>query len=194
VTDSSTGGYLYATNSGLEGQGLQRAIQQWIVGVTGLDGALVRPRWQLEPPNVPEDGQVWVAFGLGNASVENYPYVEHDPTGDGKDTLQRHERFEVLCSAYDLGSTGLADETLSLFRDGIAIPQNLEGLRQSGISLIEVGDMISVPVLLKQRWYYRVDMTVVLRRQITREYAVLNVVSASGEVLTSDITVNFATP
>jgi hypothetical protein len=184
VSDSSTGGFLYATDPGLEGQGLQRVIQQWITGVTGLDGSLVRPRWQTEPPNIPVESEVWVAFGIGNASVENYPYIEHDPTGDGKDILQRHERFEVLCSAYDLGSTGLADETLSLFRDGMAIPQNQEALRQNGISLIEISDMVSVPVLLKERWYYRVDMNVVLRRQIMREYAVFNIASANGAVFT----------
>jgi hypothetical protein len=185
VPNSTTGGFLTASTPGLEGQDLQRFIQQWIVGVSGLPANMVRPRWQIEPPNIPTEGNVWIAFGIGNTRTDAYPYVEHDPTlndGSGGDRLQRHEDFDVLCSAYDLGSTGMADATLSLFRDGTAIPQNRELLRANDLMLVEVGDMISVPTLLMQRWNYRVDMSVRLRRQIIREYPVYSILSASGGV------------
>jgi hypothetical protein len=185
MSDSAVGGYLLASTTGLEGQDLQRFLQQWLVGMTGLDPTLVRPRWQPEPPNIPVETVAWLAFGIGNTSADVFPYVVHDPDlndGQGGDRLQRHEEFDMLCSAYDLGSTGQADAVMSLLRDGTAISQNRDYLRSAGIALIEAGDMLSVPSLLMERWNYRVDMTLRLRRQIDREYPVFHILSASGGV------------
>lgn len=64
---STTGGFLppAPAPAPLEGAALMDAIQAWVVGVTGMDGKLVRPAWQPEPPVVPEAGASWAAFRLG---------------------------------------------------------------------------------------------------------------------------------
>lgn len=178
--NSSTGGYLAPAGSPapLEGQALNRFIQGWVVGITGLAGSMVRPRWQPEPADIPDAGDAWAAIGITERPSDTFPYVGHDPaggTGDGADNLQRHEMLGVLASFYDLGTNGLADYYASLLRDGAAIAQNRETLETSGFNLIDVGDMTTVPSLLKSRWLYRVDLPFRLRRAIARSYPVLNV-------------------
>lgn len=185
---SATGGALSPAVSPapLEGQTLNRFIQQWIVGITGLDGTMVRPRWQAEPPNIPTAGTAWAAIGITSRPSDTYPYVRHDPTGLGSDELQRHETLNLLASFYDLGTNGLADNYAALLRDGAAIPQNLEPLTVAGMALVETGDPVAVPSLLKTRWLYRVDLPVSLRRQINRIYPVENLLSSQGTLLAND--------
>lgn len=186
--DSSTGGPLSpaVAPAPLEGQGLNRFIQQWIVGITGLAGNMVRPRWQPEPPDVPDAGDAWAAIGITARAADTFPAILHDPTGDGADDLQRHETLAVLASFYDLGTNGLADLYASLLRDGLAIPQNSEPLASAGFGLVDVGDLTTVPSLLKSRWLYRVDLPFHLRRAIVRSYPVLNVESADISVVVND--------
>ena len=45
------------------------------------------------------------------------------------------------------------------------------------------GRLVAVPELIKERWQYRVDLTIELRRQIYRAYPVL-------DVLEADVTLN----
>jgi hypothetical protein len=185
--DSASGGPLASAGAPapLEGQALNDFLQQWIVGITGLDGTMVRPRWQAEPANIPDSGVAWAALGITTRSADAFPAVVHDGTGEGTDQLQRHEQLTVLCSFYDTGVNGQADKLATLLRDGTAIAQNREILTIAGMNLVSVGEAIAVPSLLKQTWLYRVDLPVVIRRIILRSYAVLNVESAVG-VLSAD--------
>lgn len=181
---SATGGYLAPIPPDpLEGKELLRFIQQWIVGLTGLDGKMVRPRWQPEPPNIPSAGEVWAAIGITARPSDTFPYVSGPE-------LQRHELLNVLTSFYDLGSGGQADAMAARLRDGSAVPQNREVLTKNNFALIEVGEIITLPSLLKQRWLYRVDLNVLLRREIVRTYAVLDLVSAQVSLDGNDISIN----
>lgn len=175
--DSSTGGPLLPSSGPLEGQALNRFIQQWIVGISGLDGTMVRPRWQTEPSNIPDAGEAWASIGISVVSSDDFPFV------DGVD-LQRHEDLNLLCSFYDLGTNGLASYYAALVRDGTAIPQNREVLTNAGMGLASVGALQAVPSLLKLRWLYRVDLPLVVRRAIQRNYDVLWVLSADGRLRT----------
>lgn len=171
---SATGGPLQPAPPGpLEGQDLLRFVQQWIVGITGMDGKLVRPRWQPQPPNIPQAGEAWAAIGITSRPSDTYPYVNGD-------YLQRHEVLNLLSSFYDLGYSGQADDLAARLRDGTAVPQNREVLTNAGFALISVGELVAVPSLLKQRWLYRVDLPIVLRREIERIYPVLTL--ESGDV------------
>lgn len=171
---SATGGPLQPAPPGpLEGQDLLRFIQQWVVGITALPGDMVRPRWQPQPPNIPAAGQAWAAIGVTSRPSDTFPYVEGD-------YLQRHEILNVLSSFYDLGSNGQANDLAARLRDGTSVPQNREMLTNSGFALISVGEVVAVPSLLKQRWLYRVDLPIVLRREIERTYPVLTL--ESGDV------------
>jgi hypothetical protein len=181
--------YLAPQGTGpLEGADLEDAVHDCIAGITGLTGSLVRPRWQPEPGNIPAAATAWAAFGFENRVTSEFPEVIHDGaanTGAGADRLHQHETLTVRTSFYDLGAAGLADKYAALLRDGLFIAQNREALAQAGgILLVSVGDASPAPILLKERWLYRVDLTFTIRRQIDRTYAVPNITSASAKVLT----------
>jgi hypothetical protein len=185
VNTSASGGYLApeAVPAPLEGEALLRFIQQFVVGITGLPGDMVRPRWQPEPPNIPSAGEAWAAIGVSARPSDTYPYVgEIDTPEGGVAELQRHEDLNILSSFYGLGSGSLADEFCARLRDGLSISQNLEPLFHAGMGFISCGVPVAVPSLLKERWLYRVDLPFGIRRAIVRRYPVRTILSAEGEV------------
>lgn len=187
--DSSTGGPLLPIPSGpapLEGQALNRFLQQWVAALTGLPGNVVLPRWQADPANIPDAGTSWAAIGVTQRVADNFPHIHHDPTGEGTDILIRHESLTLGCSFFDLGTNGQADYYAALLRDGSAIAQNREIFDLNGFALVNVGETVAVPVLTKQRWMYRVDMNVFLRRAIERSYPVLNLQRVQGTIVNDD--------
>lgn len=188
MTDSSTGGYLIPSGAPapLEGQALLDFLHGVIVGITGMDGTLVRPAWQSEAPNIPDAGTAWCAFRIARRAPDAYAFVKHNVDGQGADAMQRHEALHVLCSFYDLGSGGLADGLCSSFRDGLSVAQNRESLTRANMGLVKTGEPVPVPVLIKTRWLYRVDLEWILRRQVDRIYPVLNIVSAQGSIVSDD--------
>lgn len=185
MNTSATGGYLLpdVPSPPLEGKALLQFLQAVVVGITGMDGTLVRPRWQAEPPNIPAADVAWCSFGIMGRSADTFPYVKHfgeDDINGGYDYLMRHEQLELLTSFYDLGVSGEADYYASILRDGLAIAQNREALYLGGFVLAYTGDLTPVPTLLKERWLYRIDFPFTLRRQIDRKYSVLNILSFQG--------------
>jgi hypothetical protein len=181
--DSSTGGYLSpaASPAPLEGQALNRFLQGIVVGITGLPGNMVRPRWQAEPPNIPAFGVDWAAIGIIDRKADTFASQIHSPTGNGSDTVYRQEILEVLCSFYGPD----ADQYASYLREGLSVSQNRETLQQNAFGLIDVGDVKTVPDFVKERWIYRVDVTIRFRRAIEYVYPVLNILS-SGITLETD--------
>lgn len=185
ANNSTTPGYLAPTDLTPQGQELNRLLQQWVVGITGLDGKMVRPRWQPEPPDIPDAFVAWAAIGIENTISDAAPFVSHDPLGDGSSRLQQNETFVLMSSFYDTGANGLADALCSRLRDGCAIQNNRDMLLP--IKLVSVPtDTQTVPVLLKERWLYRVDMPITMRRQIDRSYAIFNIRSVGGNLRTDD--------
>lgn len=183
MTTSATGGYLTPDPDGpqpLEGDALVDFFQAVVVGCTGLDGRNVRPRWQPEPPNLPEADVSWCAIGTTLRRSDSYAVVTHDPNGDGGDALQRQQEIELLCSFYGPG----ADSYAEILRDGLQIAQNREALQLAKMAVKSTGDALPVPALVKERWRYRVDVLVIFTRQINRTYKVLNLLTAEGELHT----------
>lgn len=183
--NSASGGFLQpsAAPSPLEGQDLNRFLQQIIVGISGLDGTLVRPRWQTEMPVIPDAATVWAAMGITTRPRDTFAAIVHGSSGQGYDELRRHETLHTLCSFYDTGVNGQADKFCAIVADGLAIPQNREVLTLNGFGLVNTGDPTAVPSLWKERWLYRVDLQILFRRQIKRQYQVLNLLSAQGEFI-----------
>lgn len=179
----------------LEGQDLNRFLQQWIVGIVGLAGEMVRPRWQAEPGNIPNAGDAWMAFGIRERPSDTFPFVGHKPdVGEfGSNELQRNEELNLLCSFYDLGTNGLADDYCARLRDGVMIEQNRDPLYFAGMGLVDTGEPTPVPSLFKARWLYRVDLRLTVRRLIQRIYAVPSLASAEGEII-GDGTQTFIRP
>ncbi|MCX5516232.1 hypothetical protein C3941_19780 [Kaistia algarum] len=182
---SATGGYLVPTGTPPgEDDSLADALQAAVVGITGLDGTLVRPRWQATPPQQPSAATSWAAVGVVLATPDANAYIAHDPTGDGADKMQRHETLEVLVSFYGPQASANA----ARLRDGLALAQNRDMIRTAtttagvdiGLSFIACGTVIAVPDLVNQRWLRRCDLPLTFRRRIDRTYPVLNLLSAQG--------------
>lgn len=191
ANDSSTGGPLAPLPSPapapLTGLALNNFLQGWVVGITGLDGTFVRPRWQPEPPIIPDAAIAWCAIGIRDRRGDAFPFIGHDgdgSSGNGFDQIIRNEELDLLCSFYDLGSNGMADLLAELMRDGAVISQNREVLKAQNFDIGFVGDVIPVASLLKSRWLYRVDLPIQVRRQVVRQYPVLNILSAVSGILT----------
>jgi hypothetical protein len=67
-------------------------------------------------------------------------------------------------------------------------------LTRAGMGFVSCGDLTAVPVIIKQRWLYRVDLPFSIRREIVRIYPVLDVLTAHATVVTdSGVSVTIAT-
>jgi hypothetical protein len=176
---SATGGYLQPTNTGpLDDQALDIFIQNWLVGLAGITSSLIRPSWQPEPPNLPPATTTWVGFGITITDTDSYPAEVHQAAGNGHTELRRHETLEVLVSCYGPNARSLA----RLIRDNAQIPQNLEVLTSNGYGLIDADRLPVVPELVKETWLMRVDLKINLRRQVVRDYDVLNLLEGVGQI------------
>ena len=188
---SATGGLLTPnpTPAPLEDDLLLNFIQEWIVGLTGLVGANVRPRWQPEPPNIPQESVDWVAFGITKRVADTFAAELHYPTGNGYNEIRRHEVLHLLASFYGPHASSIG----ARFRDGMQVAQNLEILSLNNMGLVESGDLHLVPELIKEKWMYRTDLPFSIRRQIVQYYAVQNIATAAAtvnnEIYTEAITI-----
>ena len=196
ANSSSTGGFLTPDSrpAPLIATALEDFLQAIVAGITGIDGQLVRPRWQAIPPQQPPQHTDWCAIGIIEREADLNPYLAHDGTandGRGADHMQRHETLTLLCSFYG----PQADTHASLMRDGLYMAQNREGLTEHGFGLVETGTIRTVPEPVNQVWVRRCDIEIRVRRVIERTYRVENIKSASGTIGADDgLTTNWSTP
>lgn len=174
---SATGGYLQQVAGPLEGLDLRRFIGTVLVGVSGFEPELVRPAWQQNPPPVPNIDTNWMAFGITARRADNDPYqVEKD---DGQRTLMlRHEELDIMLAFYGPDCLQKAAEV----REGFELTQNTESLLLAGMAYIDLSDIIHAPELVNDRYFDRADTTLTIRREVRREYRILNFVSANGAI------------
>jgi len=185
ANDSSTGGYLSPAvgSPPLEDDALDDLLHDLVAGVTGLPGSMVRPRWQPTVPKQPEPSVNWCAIGVTVQTNDASPAIQHDPAGDGSDVYQRHQDIELLCTFYGPAAKGYAQ----MLVDGLAIPQNNEQLGLNDMKFVSAGTIRAAPDLVNQQWVRRYDVTVALRRKITRTYPVLNLLSAQVKTETDSV-------
>lgn len=164
------------TPAPLEGQALLDFFQGWFQGLTALPGSMIRPRWQPEPANLPSVTTDWMAFGITYRDSDTFVVELHFPSGSGYNELRRHEVLTISVSFYGPN----ADNYSHLLRDGMQVSQNRELLTLNSMGLVETGSVTPMPELIKDKWYYRLDMNIKVRRQIVRQYAVSSLLSASG--------------
>ncbi|MDN7895877.1 hypothetical protein QZM82_06670 [Burkholderia cepacia] len=182
MNDSSTGGYL-APAVGTppdEDDALDDLVHDLVAGVTALPPDLVRPRWQPVVAKQPEPGVNWCAFGIQTQTPDTSPAIVHNGANEGSDTYIRHQDLEVLCTFYGPAAKGYAQRLV----DGLALPQNREQLQLLDMAFVNVSEIRAAPDLVNQQWVRRYDMTVKLRRKVTRTYAVLNLKSVQASTTT----------
>ena len=178
---SASGGYLTPAGTPTPAdEALEDILQPMVVGITGLPGKMVRPRWQSGNPKQPEPNVDWCAFGVMHTKQDANPAIEHDGTGDGADQYQRHQDVTLLATFYGPNAQAYGQ----LLSDGMYVPQNSEALKALNMVFVEAGDLIAAPDLLNQQWVRRYDLRIRLRRKIECTYPVLNILSADTPVIT----------
>ncbi|AYQ38332.1 MULTISPECIES: LIC_12616 family protein [Burkholderia cepacia complex] len=182
MNDSSTGGYLAPAvdTPPDEDDALDDLVHDLVAGVTALSPDLVRPRWQPIVAKQLEPSVNWCAFGIQTQTPDASPAIVHNGANEGSDTYIRHQDLEVLCTFYGPASKGYAQR----LADGLALPQNREQLQLLDMAFVNVSEIRAAPDLVNQQWVRRYDMTVKLRRKVTRTYAVLNLKSVQASTTT----------
>ena len=200
TTDSSTGGYLSPTLPATElyDDALEDFLHDLVVGITGLDPTMVRPRWQPETPILPDangpgigmgpfgsggfGAQPWAAIGVINRTPDAYSYVAHtagtsgSPATPGFDTEYRSEILTVQLSFYGPSAESLTAQLCM----GLKIAQNREQLMKLNYPLVNTDAPVNVPELIQERWVFRTDLTFRVRHMAQYQYAVLDVASAQA--------------
>lgn len=147
------------SNGSAYGQALEDLFQAFIVSITGLEGSLVRPRWQPEPPPMPSITENWCAFGIKTITPDDGPYFDTDAS-------IRHEKIELFLSFYGEQGQNISHQ----FRDAIALPKNLSQLKSEQIKLIEISAITTAPDFINQQYVHRYDVVVTFRRKTTRQF------------------------
>lgn len=179
MNTSATGGYLLpqAQPSVFGTQTFEEFLQQVFVGISGLSGNLVRPRWQPKPPTQPDNDVNWLSIGLTEDDSDTNAYVGVDSNGNNQ--FMRMEALSVECMFY--GPRSL--EVGKIVRDGFQIRQNLETLQASNMNFVNTSRMVRTPDFVNELWIDRWAMTVYMRREILRVYPILTLLSGSGSLI-----------
>lgn len=184
MSDSSTGGYLAPDpdpDGPLYDYALEDFFQGVIVGITGLPGSMVRPRWPVTPANMPSADTNWVAFGvtLGDRQWNAFQKFDAKRGPNGSYIVEGVEALQVKASFYGPDNFALQRR----FENGLQLAQNREVLGTQNINFLDFGVPVNVPALFKERWVLRSDVLVSFNRWATRVYPVQTILSA-------DVTLN----
>jgi len=175
---TANGGYLVPNIDPTDKQ-LRNFFQKMIVGITEIEGKLVRPRWQPNPPKQPENNIDWCAFGWQAVNSDANASVLTNENGEAG-ILRRDENIELLATFYGPNAMGYA----SMLRDGLEIEQNRYVLRQNGVAFQGEDGIVHLPEQINDIWYDRQDLTLNFTREVRREYNVLSFIGASGIIIT----------
>lgn len=183
---SASGGFLGPLTSAPDDDlDLDLFMQSLVVGLTGLKGENVRPRYvtlddeeRASPRNLNQRDN-WAAVGVMSMEADGQPAMIHDGEGEGASTQVQHLTLDVLASFYGPRSSALAE----LLRSGLYVAQNREALFRAGMGLIDVGTGRRVPEIVNTSPRRRTDIGFRLRRRVERTYAVRNVLELDGTLI-----------
>lgn len=186
---SATGGFLYPTTpTAPNDQELEDILQPWIVGLSGLDGSLVRPLQQEDPPPRPPREVTWISLGVKShrrdwsAFNHHVSFLQNKEDGSqtrvSYDEQYRNEELEIILSCY--GPT--ADATSAALWNNAQVAQNREYLYLHSLFFTSVEDPITVSEKIKQKWLRRVDLRIRLRRGVSLRYPVLDLESVPIDI------------
>jgi hypothetical protein len=164
---------------------LQDQLQAVVVGLTGMDGTLVFPRSQQNPPDMPDLDITWAAIGISKKSRWTFAFSNHYPSQVGNQPstsrVIREEDLWALASFF--GPT--ADAMSETFSMGFQLAQNRQAMQQLGLSFIEAMDVIPRPDMTNEQNRLAYDIEFRLRRRQSYTYVVNEFISV-GVVITLD--------
>lgn len=147
---------------------LDLVFQNFAVGLTGLPGKMVRPRYQTTPAVQPPSPETnWCAVGGIREYPDQYGRLKVDPQNNAQHILTRHWTIEVLFSFYGPAGKGYVER----LQNGALIPQNLDILRKEGVSYKETSEPVFAPEQIGAQWYRRRDVMLTFRSQRDSVYA-----------------------
>lgn len=173
---SSVAGFLAPISAPLYDNPLDDFLHAFLVALSTIPGALVRPRWQPEPPNLPNFSTDWLAWGITEMEEDRFAY--QGQVQDDEGLVERDEILTMLMSFYGPRSAQLAKQVSASMQLG----QNRSYLRAQNMSVIEVLDPVKVPALLKEKWVPRVDQRVRFRRRATWAYKIRTIEQAEASL------------
>lgn len=153
--DSITGGFLDVV-AGPDADAVLDVLHDQIVGLTGLDPHLVRPRWQPDPPKQPPPDTDWCAFGITGDAEEAAQLIH----GDDSARVHSEDLLTVLVSFYGPRAGDMAKR----LRRGSHVPSNRALLRQHCLALVEIGPATPAPDFVGGAWIRRIDLTMTIRQ------------------------------
>ena len=160
-------GYIAPTaDTTLGDAALVAVFQNMVVGITGLDPTLVRPRWQPQPPTQPSPTTDWCAIGISHYASYDYPQWTQDTDLGG--TQHRLERVDGLATFYGPDASALA----ALLRDGIYLSWNFAALEKQGVKLRSVDDIVHLGEEINSQFIQRSDLSLSFMRMVERQYAI----------------------
>lgn len=169
---SATGGYLQPVGGAMPNdQELEDLLQAHVVGITGLAPEMVRPRWQPTVPRTPEIGVNWCSIGVVSSDQPDSPYFDQD---EDSTTSSNHEDIEVMATFYGIDGEAMAKR----FRNGLAIPQNNQQLRQHRMTFVRCMPLRPSPDLVNQQWVRRYDLAFTVRRETVESYEIQSFTTA----------------
>jgi hypothetical protein len=176
---SATGGVLLPAQAAPDdGDFLDSIFQGLIAAITGLEGTLVRVRWQPDPPQEPPVDTNWCSFAV---SVEDgdCPAIQWDHETQTY-TYTIHDEITVLVMFFGPASRQYALQ----LRDGLRVPQNTEGLLTSAMRFRASDRIRMLSEKVNQQMRRRHDISLRFRQEVVREYPVLGFLSAAVTVNT----------
>lgn len=176
AVDSSQAGYLRSGAAPPYDEALEDIFQAVLVGITGIPGNMVRPRYQKDPGNMPGFDVDWVAFGVTVEEDMWNAYKHLNP--DGSYTVEGQETIYVNASFYGPNYSA----TSRRWRDGMQISQNRDDLTTQKIAFQHFAPSAIVPALLKEQWVKRADVRGTFHRWAVRTYPVLSFTGANVDI------------
>lgn len=168
------------------GLALDSILQAAVVLSTGLDGTLVRPRWQPVNPPYPPVGTDFCAIGVTTLDADtNTALLSKDSTTS---ELHRHETLTVTASFYGHNAVMLA----ARLRDGLMMAVNRAPFEQYGIRLLRTQSVTRLATLINGTWQDRADLNFELRRHIIRSFALPTITAVEGVVQTDKTSTPFS--
>lgn len=136
-------------------------------------------------PKQPDINVNWISFGIDVSVPDANAYTNYN--SDGSFGSQRHETLEIGTDCYGPDALYIS----GLIRDGFQIKTNLDALQVAKMGFVETGPARQIPDLVNERFVGRVNMSIILRREVLRVYPVPTIISANGVIYAPDLDPNF---